>query len=209
MPNSASHLHEQFNKAAVRDLIRQRRHAIPTTQQITDANALVAQWQRLSDVLEVNKIALYLSQDGELNLAPLIESLWASNKQLFLPVLRPLAPNRLWFAPYHKSSQLVKNKYNIDEPDCLPNQFIAPSKLDIIICPLVGFDQSGGRLGMGGGFYDRTLQYLLTYDTRPRFVGVAYQQQRVDKIPMERWDIRLDAVLTPENCYWSAQPNSG
>ncbi len=96
------------------------------------------------------------------------------------------------------------NRYGIAEPLTPLSSFWRVSQLDIVLFPLVAFDSSGGRLGMGGGFYDRTFAHLLNSRKRPGFVGVAYEEQQVASLPIEPWDIPLDAVVTPEKIYeWS------
>jgi len=67
--------------------------------------------------------------------------------------------------------------------------------IDLILIPLVGWDETGGRLGMGAGFYDRVLQPFAQSDT-PIRAGVAYQLQKVRAVPVEPWDIRLHMVLS-------------
>ncbi len=69
------------------------------------------------------------------------------------------------------------------------------SKLDVLITPLVAFDEQGQRLGMGGGFYDRTLQNWRDIGLQP--VGYAHDCQGVERLPVEEWDIPLPAVITP------------
>ncbi len=75
--------------------------------------------------------------------------------------------------------------------------------LDLLLLPLVGFDADGHRLGMGGGFYDRTLAALRPprCGQRPRLVGIAHDCQRLIQIVPRPWDIPLDAVVTECRVY--------
>lgn len=70
--------------------------------------------------------------------------------------------------------------------------------LDFLVVPLVGFDDQGRRLGMGGGYYDATLAFLRRRRIwhKPYLIGLAFECQRVAEIPSEPWDIRLNAILT-------------
>ena len=71
---------------------------------------------------------------------------------------------------------------------------------DIVIVPLVAFDLSRGRLGYGGGFYDRTLEKLRAVNAKLRVVGFAYDAQQVSHVPLEPTDQPLDALITPTRC---------
>jgi 5-formyltetrahydrofolate cyclo-ligase len=77
-------------------------------------------------------------------------------------------------------------------------QRIQPLALDLVLTPLVGFDHKGNRLGMGGGYYDRSFAFLLRRQNwkKPRLVGLAYDFQQLDKLPAKNWDVPLTAVAT-------------
>ena len=100
--------------------------------------------------------------------------------------------------PWQRSTPMAPNRFGIPEPD-LPAASRCPVlALDLVLVPLVAFDEAGNRLGMGGGFYDRTFRYLRhrTCWRRPHLVGIAYDAQRVPAIDARRWDVPLDAVVT-------------
>ncbi len=120
------------------------------------------------------------------------------NKQVYLPVLRPFGDNRLWFAHYAPGTPLVKNRYGIAEPDIDHGKRVEAFALDLVLAPLVGFDLQGNRLGMGGGFYDRSFAHLLRHRhwLKPRLVGLAYDFQQVKHLPAQPWDVPLTAVAT-------------
>lgn len=184
-------------KQQLRNTIRQRRRALSDSQRQVYALDLARYLPTHPWLKASRRIAVFLAQDGELDLSATITALWANQQQLYLPVIRPLPPNRLWFAPYSPDTTLILNRYQILEPDGAPKQLLAISKLDAVLFPLVAFDRCGGRLGMGGGFYDRTFAHVIKQRNRPRFIGVAFDQQQVDALPVEPWDIPLDAIATP------------
>ncbi len=140
-------------------------------------------------------MALFLSFDGELDTQPLIDQLWRAGKRVYLPVLHPFSPGNLLFLHYHPQSQLIVNRLKIREPKLDVRDVLPLAELDVLVTPLVAFDVSGQRLGMGGGFYDRTLQNWQQYRLQP--VGYAHDCQQVDSLPSEEWDIPLPAVITP------------
>ncbi|WP_144392685.1 5-formyltetrahydrofolate cyclo-ligase [Pleionea sediminis] len=198
--NTSSEDSTQSLKSNIRREMRQKRRVLESRQHYF-SEQLKQQLFAWSKFAEAKHVAGYLAQDGELSLEPTLISSQNHGKLTFLPILRPLPPNRLWFAPFTTTTQLKKNRFGILEPVTTPNQHFRISRLDIVLFPLVAFDSHGGRLGMGGGFYDRTFEHLITHKTRPSFVGIAYEQQRVERLPIEPWDIPLDAVATPEKVW--------
>jgi len=131
-------------------------------------------------------------------LAPVVHRARAMGKRVYLPVLSPTFHNRLWFARYEPGERLVPNCFGIPEPVCRWQKARRVWTLDLALVPLVGFDRRGNRLGMGGGFYDRTLAYLARRVTwrKPQLVGVAYEFQECDGLAAEPWDVPLAAVVT-------------
>jgi 5-formyltetrahydrofolate cyclo-ligase len=184
----------------IRQSIRQQRRALSPEQQIQSAEQAAARMMAYAPVVMARSVALFLSFDGELDTQPLIDQLWQSGKQVYLPVLHPFSPGNLLFLRYHPQSQLVINRLKIQEPKLDVREVLPLSELDVLITPLVAFDTQGQRLGMGGGFYDRTLQNWQQYDLHP--VGYAHDCQQVEQLPVEKWDIPLPAVVTPSEI-WS------
>ena len=133
---------------------------------------------------------------------PLLARAQRRRKAIYLPVLRP--GNRLGFRQWRRGEILKPNRYGIPEPQ---RGRLRPAwSLGMIILPLVGFDRRGGRLGMGGGFYDRTLARATTSLAlrRPLMLGLAHSCQEVAKIPRDPWDHAVDAVLTEREWIQSA-----
>lgn len=148
-------------------------------------------------------IACYLPQRGELDPTPLMQRVWAMRKTCYLPVLSPLPGGRLWFVPYHPGDPLTPNRFGILEP-CLPTACRAPPwALDLVLTPLVAFDTQGNRLGMGGGFYDKTFSFLRQRASwrKPRLVGLAYDFQCVATLQHSPWDVPLRAIATERQLY--------
>lgn len=150
-------------------------------------------------VVRAQTVALFLSFDGELNTTPLIEALWRAGKNVYLPVLHPFSPGNLLFLRYTPQSNLVTNRLKILEPKLDVRDVLPLNELDVLVTPLVAFDETGQRLGMGGGFYDRTLQHWQQHGLYP--VGLAHDCQRVETLPVEQWDIPLPAVVTPSRLW--------
>lgn len=117
-------------------------------------------------------------------------------KKCFLPVTANRIAQPLKFAQLDGRHDITLNRYGIIEPHS--RRLMNVRWLQVLVMPLVGFDDQGHRLGMGGGYYDATLAYLRRRKIwrKPLLIGLAYECQRAEAIPFEPWDIRLDAVLT-------------
>ena len=179
----------------IRQHIRLRRKSLTHEQQTQAAQQAAARMMGFAPVVEAQTVAAFLSFDGELDTRPLIEGLWRAGKKVYLPVLHPFSAGNLLFLRYFPDSDLVLNHFKIHEPALDVRHVLPLNKLDVLITPLVAFDTTGQRLGMGGGFYDRTLQNWRAHGLFP--VGYAHDCQQVDALPVEEWDIPLPAVITP------------
>ncbi|WP_054177481.1 5-formyltetrahydrofolate cyclo-ligase [Trabulsiella odontotermitis] len=188
-----------LSRQDIRQHIRQRRRALTSHQQQHFAQQAAARMMAYSPVVMAHTVALFLSFDGELDTQPLIEQLWRAGKRVYLPVLHPFSPGNLLFLHYHPHSELVVNRLKIQEPKLDVRDVLPLNRLDVLITPLVAFDAEGQRLGMGGGFYDRTLQRWQQHGLHP--VGYAHDCQQVDALPTAQWDIPLPAVVTPSKLW--------
>ena len=146
-------------------------------------------------------IALYLSADGEVDLSFLINKLHGHCKKCYLPVIISRQHAIMYFAPYEKHTRLKKNCFGILEPVFQKKQLKTALQMDLVMAPLVGFDEQGNRMGMGGGYYDRALQHLKSSAAKssflkPKFVGIAHELQGVKKLEAHSWDIALNAIVT-------------
>jgi 5-formyltetrahydrofolate cyclo-ligase len=195
-------------RKTLRTLMRQRRKALDSVQQQQAAIQLKDQLISHKKIQSAQRIALYLAVNGELDLTPFIHWCWEQQKELYLPVIHPFTQGHLLFLNYNDKTTLINNHYNIQEPTLDVRTICPVNNLDVICTPLVAFDDSGARLGMGGGFYDRTLamwfeqtkqakQELNNSNINLYPIGIAHQCQRVDKVPIEVWDIPLPEIITP------------
>lgn len=142
--------------------------------------------------LRSQSIACYVAFRDEFDTTPLIDAIWKANKHCYLPVLTP--EKILQFARYEQGDVLQKNQYGILEPQPGAPQ-LAVEALDLVITPLLAFDQAGHRLGTGGGYYDKTFA-LATERDQPHLIGLGYTSQEADRLPVEAWDIALAGVIT-------------
>lgn len=191
-------LHDQ--RKALRRELRLRRRALTPSARRRAAQALCRQLRGLPEVRRARRVALYLPNDGEIDVTPLLSWLRRRGVKAYLPVLRPLCDNRLWFVHYHDATPMVANRFGIQEPQTRHAAHRArrlpPWALDLVLLPLVGFDEHGNRMGMGGGFYDRSFAFSRNGGPRPRLIGVAHDCQRVERLPVASWDVPLDAIVS-------------
>lgn len=148
-------------------------------------------------------IALYLAVNGELDPLPLLLRAHAMGKHCYLPVLHPVAHNRLWFARWQPGEELRANKFNIMEPVWKKDSLIEAWALNMVVVPLVAFDHTGGRLGMGGGYYDRSFSWRKhrQYWQGPFLAGYGYEFQQLKHVPRQPWDVSMDAIVTENTLY--------
>ena len=187
------------DRAALRRTLRERRRQLPPATRIAAAEALSARLLTLPFAPATGHVAGYWAMDGEIAL-----HVWQmrlpADVHYCLPVLGD--DNLLRFAPWRPGEALVANRFGIPEPaeaETLPAETMA-----MIVLPLVGFDARGQRLGMGGGWYDRSLGFRRERAAPPWLVGAAFATQRTDQLPTEAWDVRLDAICS-EDATWIAK----
>ena len=184
---------QQTLRNQLRQQIRKTRANLTALQQQQAEDSITQQALALIEERNAQHIALYVSFDGEISTDKLIKILWAQGKQVYLPVLHPFNPNHLLFLRYLPDTPMLKNKFGICEPKLNVQNVLPLDELDILFTPLVAFDKQGNRLGMGGGFYDRTLQHWQKTSFIP--VGLAHQCQQVEQLPTEAWDVPLHQIL--------------
>ena len=174
--------------------MRYKRQHINSIEYLNSQQKITNKTLQFIDQLSVKNIAIFLSFDGEISTKNIIKQLWENKKNIFLPVLHPFSKGHLLFLAYTPSTPMIKNKFGILEPQLNVQNILPIEELDIIFTPLVAFDKDNNRLGMGGGFYDRTLQYTKIYHFIS--VGLAYKWQQVNKLPIESWDQPLNYIIT-------------
>ncbi len=191
------------DKSDLRRALRAQRQSLPAEARKLAARALAVNLAGLRLFLASRRVACYLPNDGEIDTGRVIEHIRRLRKILYLPVLSPLAHDRLWFAEAKPKTKLVPNRFGIPEPAVPARQLVRAQELDLILMPLVGFDDQGNRLGMGGGFYDRSLEFLRHRSRwrKPQVLGIAYDFQRVNGLAPDPWDIPLQGVVTDKAVY--------
>jgi 5-formyltetrahydrofolate cyclo-ligase len=178
-------------KTRLRQLHKAQRLAISATQRMQTAEAVAQQLLQLPELLKANYVAAYWASFGELPLHILQMRLQAP--QIWcLPIIAP--DKTLGFAPWRIGDPLVSNQYGIPEPDLSPSSTLHANDMSIVLMPLLAYTRKGERLGMGGGYYDRSFANRLR-TTSPLLIGIAYSSQEVESLPTEDWDVKLDMLV--------------
>ena len=184
-------------KAQLRKNIRKQRSNILGSQKALSGKQLATVCMEHNWLKECHQIACFLDNDGEIETGPLINQLLAAGKSVYLPALHPDKENELLFLPYKQNDSLIANRFGIPEPDIHSQKWINNRDLDLVLMPLVAFDKQGNRLGMGGGYYDRSFAFILEQQTqKPRLAGIAYSFQQVDHLEPANWDVPLGNIFT-------------
>jgi len=183
------------DRVALRLRLREQRRALPAVKRITAAEALADRLLALPFAPEAGFVAGYWASDGEIALHAWQLGL-PPDCTYCLPVLHD--DGGLRFAPWRPGGALVANRFGIPEPQVEPSQLLRPEQLTLAVLPLVGFDTCGHRLGMGGGWYDRSFAFRNGQTAPPWLVGAAFSLQQLPALPREAWDVPLDAICTED-----------
>jgi 5-formyltetrahydrofolate cyclo-ligase len=185
-------------KAQIRRHIRKLRKQLSKQQQQNATEQLAKRLLQRVQQHQCKRVALFLSMDGEIGTQLAIEQLWQAGVEVYIPLIHPFNAQQLIFIRYQQHTPLLRSKLGMLEPQPDCSQVCPLAELDIIFAPLVAFDPLGNRLGMGGGFYDRTLGYHYKQQRpSPAIIGIAHDCQKVDDVPTEPWDIPLREIITP------------
>lgn len=180
----------------LRKQIKRQRARLSTTEQQQLSKQAVQHLSRHRLFRAARNIALYLPVRGEADPCSLLKTA-KPGQRFFLPVLS-LSPHcQLIFVEWNQQTRFRQNRFKIPEPLLAKRRILSPRQLDLVITPLVAFDTQGSRLGMGGGFYDRSFaaKHYLRH-SQPFLLGFAYPFQQVEHLERQTWDIPLDASCT-------------
>lgn len=179
----------------MRSQMRQQRRQLPAQTRIHAAIGIRKGLAALPAWSAARNVAGYWACHGEVPLNLALADAEQHNQHFWLP--RTLPEQKLTFARWSSGDPTVNNRYGIPEP-VHDAPCIDAAKLDLVLVPLLAFDPTGNRLGMGGGYYDRSFAFLnrASRPLRPLLVGVAYSFQKQPRLDARPWDVSLDYVVT-------------
>lgn len=184
-----------MDKNSIRKLFIQKRNFLSQDSQVNASRVICELITNLSLYSQATNIGLYMAFNNEIDVNILWQDALSKNKQCYFP--KVLNANLMIFLPVNNATNFSRNKWGILEPTTNEALSLSPTNLDLIIIPLVAFDKSGNRVGMGKGFYDRAL----ANNNHTIKIGVGYDFQKVPLLKAETWDIKLDIIVTEKMVY--------
>ena len=183
--------------AKQRKLARQARAQMSASDRAIASSRIARSFLNSRYFLNSRSIGCYLSSPEEVDTVTIIERAWRAKKRVFAPVVD--AHRRMSFCRLQPDTTLVRNRFGLWEP--AQESPIDVKSLDVVVTPVVAFDDDGNRIGMGSGYFDRAFEFLgrRRQWLHPKLLGLAFDCQKVEKISPNPWDIPLSCVLT-ETC---------
>ena len=183
-------------KNAIRKTCRDARERLSPAYQDKMSSQICSRIRNLEQYRYARRIAIYHACNGEVNLGDLWRSAPMQGKFCYFPIMNN--DKKLSFVPATPATTFKDNRHGIPEPDVDVSKAVAVKELDLIFVPLLAFDDNCNRIGMGGGYYDRTL----AKENHPLLIGVAYEFQRQILLDPQEWDVPLTAVVTQTRVRW-------
>ncbi|MGN7613640.1 5-formyltetrahydrofolate cyclo-ligase [Magnetococcales bacterium HHB-1] len=182
------------SKNTLRQLLLRRRDQLSSSACFSRSLDICHHIQHTKVYHSATTVSAYYPMRREADLRPLF---FRSNtkKTFFLPVMQQ---QRLKFAEVGCATRFKRARFGVWEPRY--EKLVSAETLDLILMPLLAIDGSGGRLGYGGGFYDRTLSFVMQTKKaeRPSLFGVGFSFQKIDTVPCEVQDIPLDGWISEQ-----------
>ncbi|ARB31696.1 5-formyltetrahydrofolate cyclo-ligase [Pseudomonas tolaasii] len=197
-----------LSRPQLRRMLRKARRELSPSEQRKAAHGLYRQLAQHPLFRRAKHISLYLPTDGEIDPRLLLRAAQRRGKATYLPVLSAWPRTRMVFQRVRPGDKLLPNRFRILEPQVNANRQRQLWALDLVLLPLVGFDDAGGRLGMGGGFYDRSLAYLARRKSwrKPTLLGLAHECQKVERLDQASWDVPLAGTVSDKRWYVAKTP---
>lgn len=180
--------------ASLRAQAKRARQEMPDADRADASRRIAERFLNSRHFFNSHTLACYLATWDEVDTNSIIERAWRAKKRVFAPVIG--TRGEMTFRRLLPETTLVRNRFGLWEPTS--ELKIEPPDIDVVVTPLVAFDSKNNRIGMGGGYFDRTFAFLHCRQSwlRPKLVGLAFDCQKVEKISPKPWDIRLYRVFS-------------
>ena len=181
-------------KADLRSTALKARRAMSPEERHSASAKICSRVIRSHEFFAATSIACYLPMSDEVDPSRIIERAWCAKKRIFCPVTEKRG--KMFYRRLERDTPLERNSFGLWEP--ADGEVIPARQFDLVLTPLVAFDDDNNRIGMGGGYFDRyfAFQKRPTRWLRPKLLGLAFACQKVEKIASNPWDIRLYGVVS-------------
>lgn len=183
--NRLPHRRVHRAKQQMREVLVQRRRMLSAEERAEQSDKILQQLEQMPSFQEAKTVLLYYPMNNEVDVLPLFKK-YKHDKTLLLPVSHR---KEMTVSPYEGNTKMHRGRFRIPEPTTPSYQ----GKIDLIVVPAVAFDKKGQRLGRGGGYYDR----FIKKQSHATLVGVGYDFQLVNEVPMLLHDQKVHYVITP------------
>jgi 5-formyltetrahydrofolate cyclo-ligase len=191
----------------------QRNALTPTERSTKSVRINELMFRRISEVLESRMklgrkptLFTYMPIKSEVDVTAIMEACWKQEIRVLLPKVQP--EQKLKLFEIRSYADLEKGKYGISEPVLESPQHLDIRHIDVALVPGLAFDAQLGRLGYGGGYYDRFMQqYVRSGYTKPYIIAGAYDAQIIQEVPMGLFDFRLDELITEARTFRAPKPS--
>jgi len=179
-------------KDTLRRELLQRRETLAVTERLKKDKKIKTRFLQLEEFKKAERIFFYASYRAEVDTFIIISEALRMNKKVALPKVYPKEKD-MKFYWIRDVQELSPGYWGIPEPD--PVEEAYPENADLIVIPAIAFDKRGYRLGYGGGYYDR---FLKKVRKDAILIGLAYEEQILDIVPKDEWDIPVSLIVTEE-----------
>lgn len=194
----------EAGKAAVRRALLERRRGLDPVWAAAASERIRARIADADAFRRAACVGAYLALAREVQTRGVIDDARAAGKAVMVPALDRAAGLYRW-AWLRPGAALAEGPLHVAEP--AEPDWVAGERADLVLVPGVAFDRAGGRLGRGGGWYDRLL--VASPMAGAWRIGVAFEFQVLDRVPMEPHDARMDEVVTESGASPAGRPENG
>ncbi len=189
-----------LSKPELRQALKEIRDNISSEAKQSASLSFSSLAKSLAAFQTAQKVGVYLHSEMEAPTTDLIQLCYRSNKCVFAPVITSVSDRTMSFAEHPEGNPLSTNAYGLNEPEYKAGSLISILNLDIVFVPLLGFDRSGNRIGMGAGYYDRALSEQKNGKNElPTLIGLSFSEQECSNVPNDTWDVPLNCIITPQD----------
>ena len=185
----------KLDKVAVRKMMTQRRNDLKANEIIELSRKIEGNLFSCEDFLSRQHVLYYLSFGKEVSTDAMIVRSLLLHKKVYVPRIKKNRKEIEICEIKSLETDFKLNNFGIREPSGTCIQIVSPNKIDVIVTPGLAFDCSGGRIGSGGGYFDRLFEDLPETSLS---IGVAYSFQIIDSLHQDSWDKKVQKVITEE-----------